>query len=199
LRTAAEHKLRNAFNLGLISNALPPMSADIQPPDTDRLQKLAGKYLTFNLGTESYGLPVLRIREIIRETRVTPMPQLPEHIKGVINLRGKIIPVLDLRTKFNLGQAEVTEHKCIVVVQAFGVRSAEIHVGLLVDDVQEVIQITTNELEETPEFGCSISRACVLALAKLKSKVVILLSIDQALALDSTRADLVAAADAALA
>ena len=175
------------------------MSTDTRTADATRLQKLAGKYLTFNLGTESYGLPVLRIREIIRETHVTPMPQLPAHIKGVINLRGKIIPVVDLRLKLELGESEPTEHKCIVVVQAFGVRSAEIYIGLLVDDVQEVIQIAAGDLEETPELGCAIARDCILGLAKLKSRVVILLNIDQALVLGSSRAELTAAAENAIA
>lgn len=153
----------------------------LQTSDQSRVQKLAGKYLTFNLGPETYGLPVLRIREIIRQTCITPMPQLPSHIKGVINLRGKIIPVVDLRAKFGLGEGGATEHKCIVVVQAFGVRSAEIQVGLLVDDVQEVLVINANEIEETPEFGCQVESACILGMAKLKNKVAVLLDMDRTL------------------
>ncbi len=163
------------------------MTTDHQKRIDDHMQQFAGKYLTFNLGTESYGLPVLRIREIIRQTQITSVPQMPRHIQGVINLRGKIIPVVDLRAKFGLGVSIATEHRCIVVVQAFGVTSAEIYLGLLVDDVQEVLQIAANEMEDAPDFGCKIDNVCILGLAKTKTKVVVLLDIDQALSMNSVQ------------
>lgn len=141
----------------------------------------AGKYLTFSLGRETYGLPVLRIREIIRLTAITPMPQMPTYIKGVINLRGKIIPVVDLRVKFGFAAREDSERTCIVVVQVRSAVGSQIQLGLLVDDVEEVSQISGTDIEATPEFGSQVSTEYILGIAKLKGRVAILLDIDKAL------------------
>ena len=134
------------------------------------LQKgVAGKYLTFHLGEESYGVPVLKIREIIRLVNITPVPQMPAHVKGVINLRGKIIPVVDLRVKFGLTTAASSERTCIVVVQVRAGTGTEIQLGLVVDGVEEVAQIGESEIEETPEFGAQVGTEYILGMAKLKS------------------------------
>jgi len=145
----------------------------------------AGKYLTFHLGPESYGVPVLKIREIIRLVPITPVPQMPADVKGVINLRGKIIPVVDLRVKFGLAGAADSDHTCIVVVQVGPATGAPIQLGLVVDDVEEVSQIGESEIEETPDFGAQLATEYLLGIAKLKNRVVILLDLDRALAAES--------------
>jgi purine-binding chemotaxis protein CheW len=141
----------------------------------------AGKYLTFALGDESYGISVLKIREIIRLTAITAVPQMPGYIKGVINLRGKIIPVVDLRAKFGLPQAETTERTCIVVVKITQGAGLQTQIGLVVDDVEEVVNISATDIEETPEFGAQLDTQSLLGMAKIKGAVKSLLDIDRVL------------------
>ena len=145
----------------------------------------AGKYLTFRLGSESYGIEVLKIREIIRGTEITAVPQMPAFVKGVINLRGKIIPVMDLRLRFGLPGTAQTEHTCIVVVQVqfAGGRSAQM--GLVVDDVEEVVNIAAADIAETPDFGTAIAADYLLGMAKIKSVVKTLLNVDRVVGTDS--------------
>lgn len=138
----------------------------------------AGKYLTFKLGQESYGIAVLKIREIIRMTDITTVPQMPSYVKGVINLRGKIIPVADLRLRFGLGDAANTEHTCIVVVQITLPAGAKVQTGLVVDSVEEVINIVPNEIEDAPDFGANVDTRYILGMAKVKGAVKTLLDID---------------------
>lgn len=140
----------------------------------------AGKYLTFTLGHETYAVQVLRVREIIRLTDITPVPQMPAHIKGVINLRGKIIPVVDLHSRFGLSQLESRDRTCIVVVQVCA-GSEKVQLGVLVDDVQEVAQIEGKDIEETPQFDRDMQTDYILGIAKLKGRVAILLDIDKTL------------------
>ncbi len=147
--------------------------------------RAAGKYLTFSLGSETYGLEVLRVREIIRVTDITPVPQMPPHFRGVINLRGKIIPVVDLRVRFGLAAAQGSERACIVVVQVSPAGRLQILLGLLVDGVQEVAQINSADIEEAPQFGTQVDMEFILGIAKLKGRVAILLDIDKALTLES--------------
>lgn len=141
--------------------------------------KLAGKYLTFMLGREGYGISVLKVREIIRLIAVTAVPQMPAYVKGVINLRGKIIPVVDMRIKFCLEHAESTESNCIIVVQVRGPHGTPIQMGLVVDAVDEVIQITATDIEDTPEFGCQMDTRYILGMAKIKGLVKALLDLDR--------------------
>lgn len=138
----------------------------------------AGKYLTFRLGGESYGINVLKIREIIRVTAITAVPQMPDFVKGVINLRGKIIPVMDLRLRFGLPDREQTEHTCIVVVQIKLTESRNMQMGLVVDDVEEVVNIAAADIEDTPDFGTAITADYLLGMAKIKGVVKSLLDID---------------------
>jgi purine-binding chemotaxis protein CheW len=144
----------------------------------------ASKYLTFTLGKESYGVEVLKIREIIRLQDITQVPQMPPHIKGVINLRGKIIPVMDLRIKFNLAEALTTESTCIIVVNLEIQRQSAL-MGLIVDGVEEVMQISASDIEESPHFGSAISLNHILGMAKIKGSVKTLLDINQVIDSDT--------------
>ncbi len=148
--------------------------------ETPTKANLAGKYLTFMLGHEFYGIDVLKIREIIRQSEITVVPQMPEYVRGVINLRGKIIPVLDLRLKFGLVQAETTERTCIVVVQVQSASANRVLMGLVVDDVEEVLHIGAADIEDTPDFGTQLDTAYLLGMAKIKARVVALLDVDPA-------------------
>lgn len=139
-----------------------------------------GKYLTFGLGEEVYGLEILKVQEIIGLMRVTRVPGLPEVIRGVVNLRGKVIPVVDLRAKFGLDSKADTERTCIVVVRV--VREGEaIVVGLIVDDVREVVAITEGQLEPVPRFSGNVETAFLLGMAKISPRVVMLLDVQQIL------------------
>src|SRR5579871_4932484 len=142
---------------------------------------LASKYLTIGLGAEAYGIPVLRVREIIRLQKITAVPQMPAYVKGVINLRGKVIPVVDLRLKFGLTAAEYTQRTCIIVVQIRG-EAGNMPIGVIVDAVSEVVTISGGEIEDTPDFGNGVAMPYLLGMAKIKGKVKILLDIDRVLA-----------------
>ncbi len=137
---------------------------------------LDGKYLTFVLGSEEYGLEILKVREIIGVMEITTVPQTPVFIKGVINLRGKVIPVIDLRLKFGMPEAEPTEETCIIVVDIMGSL-----MGILVDTVSEVLDINANQIEPAPAFGGSIDTNFILGMGKVKDRVEILLDINKVL------------------
>jgi purine-binding chemotaxis protein CheW len=138
-----------------------------------------GKYLTFLLGHESYGLPVLKVREIIRVVEITPVPHMPPYVKGVINLRGKLVPVMDLRIRFDLTAREFTENTCIVVVQVKSASGGALHMGFIVDGVEEVINLAKGDIEKTPDFGMKLATEYLLGMANIKNKVIALLDIDQ--------------------
>ncbi len=148
----------------------------------------AGKYLTFKLNSESFGIDVLRVREIIRSMNITAVPQMPSHVRGVINLRGRIIPVLDLRLRFGFAQAEQTDHTCIVVVQAKRADGKQVQMGLVVDDVEEVLNIAEADIEETLDFGSGVAVDNIVGMAKIKGGVKALLNIDRVLGSDGTPA-----------
>jgi purine-binding chemotaxis protein CheW len=145
-----------------------------------------GKYLTFQLANEEFGIRVLKVREIMGLQDITAVPQTPPHIKGVINLRGKVIPVIDLRLKFGLPPAEYTQRTCIVVTQLQG-ESGPILMGTVVDGVSEVLNLTAAEIEDTPDFGEDVSGKYLLGMAKVKGKVKILLDIDRVLSMQELR------------
>ena len=142
---------------------------------------LAGKYLTVVLDNEAYGIAVLKVREIIRMQKITTVPQMPDFVKGVINLRGRVIPVIDLRVKFGL-RADMAERTCIVVVQVQVSVGNVVQMGLIVDSVEEVAHLSGNEIEPTPEFGAKIDTTYLLGLAKVKGSVKTLLDIDRVVA-----------------
>ena len=142
-----------------------------------------GKYLTFALANEEYGLESLKVREIIGYIDVTAVPQTPHFIKGVINLRGQVIPVVDLRAKFGMETTEVTEQTCIIVVEiAQGTRTC--NTGIVVDRVQEVLDIAGSAIEEAPQFDASVNTDFILGMGKVGDSVKILLDIDRVLAGD---------------
>ena len=160
-----------------MNESIGPASAARQPA-TD----LAGKYLTFQVGDENYGIPVLRTREIIRLSRITPMPQMPAHVRGVINLRGRIIPVVDLRMRFGLPAAADQERTCIVVVQLHLAARGEVAMGLVVDAVEEVANLAAADIEPTPDFATGQDTRHLVGMAKIKGAVKTLLDLDRLLA-----------------
>ena len=142
-----------------------------------------GKYLTFTLGGEEYGIGILKIKEIIGMLPVTTMPQTPDFVKGVINLRGKVIPVMDLRLRFGMDAMDYTERTCIIVVEIAG-SSGTIQIGIVVDSVSEVLNIKGEDIEETPAFGTKLNTDYILGMAKMEGGVKILLDIDRVLTSD---------------
>jgi purine-binding chemotaxis protein CheW len=139
------------------------------------------KYLTVLLADEAYGLEVLKIREIIRTQKITPLPQMPEFIRGVLNLRGRVLPVLDLRLRLGL-KAEFTERTCIVVVQLSTPAGTPTQMGLIVDSVEEVVTLGEADIEPTPDFSVHIAASCLLGLAKVGGQVKTLLDLDRLIA-----------------
>lgn len=139
-----------------------------------------GKYLTFVLAKEDYGIPILKVREIIKLLEITSIPKTPGYIKGVINLRGKIIPIMDLRLKFGLEEKEYNERTCIVVVE---VTLNETHklMGLIVDTVSEVVNLATDQIELPPEYGYQNNQGFLIGVGKVKDRVILLLDIEQIL------------------
>ena len=145
-----------------------------------QLKERAGKYLAFHLGAEEFGLPVLKVREIMGVQDITRVPQTPAWMKGVLNLRGKVIAVIDLRAKFGMPAVAYNQRTCIVVAQ-LQTGSEQILMGLVVDQVSEVLNIAASEIEDAPSFGSNLPTPYILGMAKQKGKVKILLDIDQAL------------------
>jgi purine-binding chemotaxis protein CheW len=139
-----------------------------------------GKYLTFSLANEEYGIGILKIREIIGMMPITSVPQTPAFVKGVINLRGKVIPVLDLRLRFGMQEIEYSERTCIIVVEITG-QAGKIQIGSVVDSVSEVLNIKGEDIENTPTFGASLDTEYILGMAKMEGGVKILLDIDKVL------------------
>jgi purine-binding chemotaxis protein CheW len=142
-----------------------------------------GKYLSFTLDKEEYAVSVLRVREIIKIMDITRVPQLPAYVKGVINLRGKVVPIVDMRMKFGLPARDYSERTCIIVVEV-AVRKSVVMMGVIVDSVSEVLTISTDEVAAPPDFGGSNEGGWVEALAKVKGHVKILLNLDKMLGAD---------------
>ncbi len=140
-----------------------------------------GKYLTFALANEEYGLEILKVREIIGYMEVTAVPQTPHYVRGVINLRGQVIPVMDLRAKFGMETTDVTEQTCIIVVEIEHTDET-FNTGIVVDHVQEVLDIEGQSIEEAPEFGSSVNTDFILGMGKIEDTVKILLDIDKVMA-----------------
>jgi purine-binding chemotaxis protein CheW len=138
----------------------------------------AGKYLVFQLGREEFGIRVLQVREIMGVQDITAIPQTPPHVIGVINLRGKVIPVLDLRLKFGLPKAERTPRTCIIVVQVRRAANSTL-MAMLVDGVAEVLNLAAGDIEDTPDFRQGVATPYLLGMAKSKGKLKILLDIDE--------------------
>ncbi len=142
-----------------------------------------GKYLTFMLAGEEYGISILKIKEIIGMMPITTVPQTPEFVKGVINLRGKVIPVIDLRLKFGMESIDYGERTCIVVVEIAG-KTDQVLMGVVVDAVSEVLNVKGADIAETPTFGTALDTDYIFGMAKMDGGVKILLDIDQVLNAD---------------
>ncbi len=136
--------------------------------------QLAGKYLTFFLGEEQYGLEILKVREINGMMSITSLPTTPDYVDGVINLRGKVIPVMDLRAKFGLQRKEVDDETCIIVVEM-----GEMEVGVVVDKVSEVQDINAADIEPPPTLGEGLETDYILGMGKSADRVTILLNLDK--------------------
>jgi purine-binding chemotaxis protein CheW len=147
------------------------------------VQDRGGKYLTFALGSEEYGLEILKVREIIGYMEITAVPETPSYVKGVINLRGQVIPVIDLRTKFAMEIAKVTDETCIIVVEIHQA-GRKFSTGIVVDHVQEVLDIDTENIEPAPQFGSTVNTDFILGMGKVEESVKILLDIDKVLCSD---------------
>jgi purine-binding chemotaxis protein CheW len=146
-----------------------------------------GKYLTFTLDEEDYGIGILKIKEIIGMMAITPVPQTPAYVKGVINLRGKVIPVVDLRLRFGMDSIDYTERTCIIVVEIAST-AGTVQIGIVVDSVSEVLNIKADEIEDTPTFGTKLNTDYILGMAKMEGGVKILLDIDQVLSAEEIAA-----------
>lgn len=147
-------------------------------------QRLAGKYMTFKLAQEEYGLPILRVREIIGLMDITRVPKTREFIRGVINLRGKVIPVIDLRLKFGMPRLSATDQTVIIVVQC-AASDGTLTMGVLVDEVLEVMSIEASQIEPPPRFGSGGAETqFVLGVGKTERRVIFLLDIERVLSVE---------------
>ena len=149
------------------------MEAVVEKKETSDIE---GKFLTFVLGEEIYGIEILKASKIIGLMDITTVPQTPDYMKGVINLRGKVIPVIDLRKKFSMQEGVHTQETCVIVVEVNGSS-----IGLIVDSVSEVSDITGEEIENAPSYGQGIDTSFIMGLGKVKNKIIILLDIDAVL------------------
>jgi purine-binding chemotaxis protein CheW len=138
----------------------------------------AGKYLTFILGGGAYGVPILKVREIIRLLEITPIPRMPDYVRGVINLRGKIVPVIDLRMKFGITDTATTNRTCIIVTYVLMAGATKL-MGLIVDALEEVYQINAEDIEPAPDFGKGVSSDYIQNMAKTKGQLKALLNLDE--------------------
>ncbi|MGD2149503.1 MAG: chemotaxis protein CheW [Desulfobacterales bacterium] len=155
-------------------------STDIMDQAIKVMEEREGKYLTFTLADEEYGIGILKIKEIIGMMPITTVPQTPEFVKGVINLRGKVIPVIDLRLRFGMESIDYTERTCIIVVEMDGTVGT-VQIGIVVDSVSEVLNIKGEDIEDTPTFGTKLDTNYILGMAKMGGGVKILLDIDRVL------------------
>jgi purine-binding chemotaxis protein CheW len=158
----------------------PERSSQIVP------RNLEGKYLTFTVAGEDYGIGILKVKEIIGLMPITSIPGVPEYVKGVVNLRGKVIPVVDLRLKFGVEESGYTERTCIIVVEIQG-QNGQLLMGNVVDSVSEVLNIKGGDIEDTPTFGAKTDTDFILGMAKMGSGIKILLDIEKVLSSDEVR------------
>ncbi len=139
-----------------------------------------GKYLTFTLESEEYGIGILKVKEIIGMMQITTVPRTPEFVKGVINLRGKVIPIIDLRLRFGMKSQDYDERTCIIVVE-IDLEAEIVLVGIVVDSVSEVLNIKEEDVEDAPTFGTRLETDYILGMAKIEGGVKMLLNIDKVL------------------
>ena len=142
--------------------------------------ELSGKYLTFTLGAEEFGLQILKVREIIGYMEITAVPRAPHDVRGVINLRGQVVPIVDMRARFGMEHTDITDQTCIIVVEVKAGRQS-FHTGIIVDHVCEVLDIDGKDIEPTPQFDTGMDTSFILGMGKINGDVKILLDIDKVL------------------
>ena len=141
---------------------------------SENIDSRAGKYLTFFLASEEYGVEILKVQEIIGRMPITPVPLTSRYIRGVINLRGKIHPIMDLKIKFGMEETEITDETCIIVI-----KTSSMMMGILVDKVSEVVSISSEDIEDTPSFGADVNPEYLLGVGKTGGRVRLLLDIEK--------------------
>jgi purine-binding chemotaxis protein CheW len=149
-------------------------------PTSQKPDHRTGKYLTFGLGNEEFAIQVMGVREIMGIQEITAVPQMPAYVKGVLNLRGKVIPIVDLRLKFGLPEIDYTARTCIIVAQIHN-QAGKLQMGIIVDGVSEVLTLQGADIEDTPDFGNGVETPYILGMAKIKNKVKILLDLNMVL------------------
>jgi purine-binding chemotaxis protein CheW len=154
------------------------MASPVLPSALGGAARHAGKFLTFFLAGEEYGLEILKVQEIIGILPITRVPRAPRHIRGVVNLRGKVIPIVDLRVVFNMTE-DAAEETCIIVVQVRGLQ-----LGIAVDRVSEVAMVAADEIDDAPSFGAAVRTDFLLGIGKCQGRVRLLLDIERALSAD---------------
>jgi len=157
-----------------------PSDAGVLEAGVAGVEHLGGKYLTFKLAKEIYGLGILKVQEIIGIMSVTHVPKTPDFVRGVINLRGKVIPVIELRRKFDMDPIDDTEHTCVIVMQIDRNGTSDT-MGIIVDEVSEVLDIRPDQIEPAPAFGAAVDIAFILGMGKMNEKVIMLLDVDRTL------------------
>ncbi len=152
------------------------VATSAQDNKSARVDSRAGKYLTFFLASEEYGVEILKVQEIIGQMPITPVPLTSKYIRGVVNLRGKIHPIMDLKIKFGMGETQITDETCIIVIKTAGMM-----MGMLVDRVSEVVNIFSDDIENTPFFGADVNPDYLLGVSKTGGRVRLLLDIEKVL------------------
>jgi purine-binding chemotaxis protein CheW len=142
------------------------------------------QYLTFLLSSEMFAIPILNIKEIIEFGSLTEVPMMPGFIRGVINLRGSVVPVVDLSVRFGRGKTEVSRRTCIVIIEVEGSEETRQDIGVMVDSVSEVLEIPRSEIEPAPAFGAKIRVDFIQGMGKIAGKFVIILNADKVLSVD---------------
>ena len=155
----------------------------LQENITQEILAKSSKFLTFNLDENNYGIPILKVSEIIGITQITPIPKTPSYMKGVINLRGKIIPAVDLRLKLEMAEKEYDTNTCIIIINSHVANQTK-QIGVIVDIVSEVCNIEAQDIEPSPEYGDETNYKFITGIGKIKDKVVMLLDIDKILTKD---------------
>jgi len=160
---------------------------EVNPLEADQMVELQeGKHLTFSLGKETYGIPIQHVQQIIGMMDITEIPRMPKFIKGVTNLRGKIIPILDLRLKFGLPPIDYTDRTCIIIVE-MQVNGIKKWMGVVVDAVSEVLNIQSSEIEPPPQYGTQTENDFLTGMGKVKGKVILLLEMQKVLNQDDLK------------
>lgn len=144
------------------------------------MESQGGKYVTFLLAQENYGIPIKKVKEIIGMTEITHIPKTQSHIKGVVNLRGKIIPLMDLRLKFGMAEKPYDERTCIIMIEVH-LSDTQRLVGVVVDAVSDVVKINKGDIEPSPEYSAQNEGDLLLGIGKLKEKVILILNIEKIL------------------